>query len=117
MLFVLRGFSEATGCRVFAFEGIAADRTRAAFTVKADLALARRYGIRLQELPLLCRGVLDRRYEDLQTRAFNYSEEEMSLYAKDCAAVKQRKPPRRPAAGTVGSAWRVSPQLSGPGPR
>lgn len=60
MQFILRGFSQVVALRVFAFEGIAADRTRALFTVSADLALARRYRIRLQELPLLCRSVLER---------------------------------------------------------
>lgn len=48
MQFILTGFSEITGCRVFAFDGIAEDRTRGSFTVKADLALTRRYGIRLR---------------------------------------------------------------------
>jgi len=51
MQFVLKGFSEDMGFRIFAFDGIAADRTHVKYTVKDDLALTRNYGIRLQELP------------------------------------------------------------------
>jgi hypothetical protein len=100
--FVLSGFSQAVGIRIFAFEGIAADQTRTVFTVKADLALTRRYDIRLQELPLLCREVLDRRGESDENRTFTYGEEDMRLYATDRAAAraavaqKRKAPPRRP---------------------
>jgi len=111
MQFVLMGFSEAVGFRIFNFEGVASDRTRTAFTVKTDLALTRRYGIRLQELPLLCREVLERR-DDEQKRAFTYTEADMSIYADVAAArdkAQKRKPPRRPVSDRVGSAWRGSP--------
>jgi len=108
--FVLKGFSQIKGFRVFAFEGIASDRTRAMFTVKADLDMSRTYGIRLQELPLLCRAVLERTYFGGEKRAFAYSEEEMRLFADSAAArqeaAKQKKPPRRPASDQVGAAWR-----------
>ncbi len=61
MQFVLSGFTQEMGFRVFRFEGVAADRprTRTVFTVRAERALIRRYGIQIQELPLLCRGLLD----------------------------------------------------------
>ncbi len=114
MQFVLRGFSHAMGCRVFAFEGIAADRKRAMFTVRADLALTRRYGIHLQELPLLCRAVLEQCHEGREDRAFLYSEESMRLHAEDVAAraeaARQRRAPRRVSGEHVGAAWRVSPR-------
>jgi hypothetical protein len=114
MQFVLRGFNQVVGLRVFAFEGIAADRTRTLFTVSADVALTRRYGIRLQDLPLLCRAVLERCHEGAGTRAFAYTEEQMRLHADDAAArevaVKRRKPPRRPAADHGGAAWQVPPR-------
>jgi len=108
--FLLTGFSQDMGFRVFAFERIAEDRTRTPYTVKTDLALTRRYGIRLQELPLLCRAVLERCQEGEEKRAFAYAEEDMRLYA-DCAAAreeaaKHRKPMRRPATDHVGTAWR-----------
>ncbi len=114
MQFVLTGFTQDLGCRVFAFEGVAADRIRTAFTVRADLALIRRYGIQIQELPLLCRSVLERRDEGNEMQAFIFSEDEMRTWATARAAAKdeaahRRKPPRRPAPEGLGAAWR-SPQ-------
>jgi hypothetical protein len=100
--FVLKGFSEVLGCRIFAFDCVAADRTRSAFTVSIDLGLSRRYGIRLQELPLLCRAVLERPRDGEERREFAYTEQDMGVYA-DCAAARKeaersRKPARRPQA-------------------
>ncbi len=109
MHFVLVGFSEKTGFRIFEFEGVAADHTRTALTVRTDLAMARRYGIRLQELPLLCRGVLERRGEGEVGPAFTYTEAAMSEYAGVVAAreaANKRKPQQRPISDRVGSAWR-----------
>ncbi len=34
---------------------------RIRFTVRADLSLSRKYGIRLQELPLMCLGILEQK--------------------------------------------------------
>jgi hypothetical protein len=80
MQFSLMGFSEDTGFRVFAFEGVAAGRTRMKFTVKTDLALIRRYGIRMQELPLLCREILERQGEGDEKCALIFSEDDMRLH-------------------------------------
>ena len=112
MQFVLTGFTQDLGCRVFAFEGIAVDRMRTPFTVRADLALIRRYGIQIQELPLLCRSVLERRDEASEAQAFTFTEEEMRTCATARAAAKdeaahRRRPPRRPPSENLGSAWRV----------
>jgi hypothetical protein len=111
--FILKGFSEVTGFRIFAFEGISADRTRAPFTVRTDLALTRRYGIRLQELPLLCRAVLERLHEGGENRAFTYTEADMCLYASCAAArdeaAKRRRPPRRPVTDQAGTDGQLPP--------
>lgn len=115
MQFVLTGFTQDMGCRVFAFEGVAVDRIRTPFTVRADMALIRRYGIQIQELPLLCRGLLERRDETSESQAFIFTEEEMRscatarALAKDEAA-NRRRPPRRPSTEGLGAAWRA-PQL------
>ena len=102
--FILTGFSQAVGIRTFTFESIAADRTRTIFTVKADLALTRTYDIRLQELPLLCREVLDRRREGEENCTFTYTEEDMRRHADDCAAARaaaaQKRGSRRPSPPT-----------------
>src|SRR5271163_2117001 len=93
MQFVLTGFTQEMGFRVFAFEGIGADRTRTKCTVKAELALIRTYGIRIQELPLLCRGLLDRREEggESQSLTFNaltFTEDEMRVCANERALAR-----------------------------
>ncbi|MGH9695156.1 MAG: hypothetical protein ACRD5Z_13480, partial [Bryobacteraceae bacterium] len=101
--------------RVFAFEGTAADRTRNEYTVRADLALTRKYGIRVQELPLLCRGLLERGGEGEQASTVTFTEEEMRLHARSCAdardaAAQKRKTTRRPPTNQIGSGWRAPQQ-------
>jgi hypothetical protein len=114
MDYILTGFTHDVGFRVFAFEGIAEDRVRTAYSVRADLALIRKYGIRVQELPLLCRKVLERREGQDPQRTFTYTEAEMRLRADACAAEaasQKRKAPRKPPPTQhVGTAWR-GPQL------
>ena len=110
MQFILTGFTQDMGFRVFAFEGLRADRTRAKYTVRADLGLVRKYGIRVQELPLLCRALLDKCGEWDEKRAFLFSEDDMELRAKDSAVAREtaalRKPARRPPGANVGAGWR-----------
>jgi hypothetical protein len=111
MQFILTGFTQDMGFRVFAFEGVKADRTRAKYTVRADLGLVRKYGIRVQELPLLCRALLDKCGESEEKRALIFSEDEMRLRANDFALAQAtaaaRRPPRRPPGANVGAAWRA----------
>ena len=111
MHFTFMGFSQDTGFRVFAFEGTAPDRTRTECNVRADLALIRIYGIRVQELPLLCRGLLERLGEGGQSCTVTFTEEEMRLHAHGCAeardaALQRRKTVRRPPTNHNGSGWR-----------
>jgi len=110
MQYILTGFTHDMGFRVFAFEGVGEDRSRTEYNVRADLALILRYRIRVQELPLLCRGILERRNETEGQRAFTYTEADMCGYADACAtrsaAAQKRKAPRRAPSGNVGSAWR-----------
>ena len=111
MQFILKDFSEVRGFRVFAFEGVAPDRSRTAFTVKTDLAMTRRFRIGLQELPLLCREVLERRSEDDGVRAYTFGEEDMTAHADRAAArheaAKRKRPPKPPTTEKAGSAWRA----------
>jgi hypothetical protein len=126
--FILTGFRQDMGFRVFAFERRETTRSRVEFTVKADLGLIRRYDIRVQELPLLCRSLLERQdaVEAQQTtsisdpepgavnlpeRALTFSEDDMRACATDRAAAKteaarKRKPPRKPTGESPGAAWR-----------
>jgi hypothetical protein len=102
MQFVLTGFTHDMGFRVFAFARMGQDSLQTRCTVRADLALVRRYGIHLQELPLLCRGLLDRREEGEQARSLTFTEDEMRVCADErtarLGAAKKRKPPTRPSA-------------------
>ncbi len=108
MQYILTGFTHEMGFRVFAFEGIGEDRARTEFSVRADLALIRKYGIRMQELPLLCRAILEQRNGSTE-RTFTYTEADMGIRADVCAATaaaQKRRPPRKPASENVGAAWR-----------
>jgi hypothetical protein len=114
MQFILTGFTQDREFRVFAFEGIGADRVRVAFTVRADLSLSRTYGIRLQELPLMCRAVLEHREEGEAESSMTFTEDAMRLHATNSSAARalaaqKKKAPRRPASENNGAAWR-SPQ-------
>jgi hypothetical protein len=123
MQFILTGFTQETGFRVFAFEGVVVGQIRTVFTVRADLALSRRYGIAMQELPLLCRSLLDRQDEDahnkeesgepdsLTRHSLTFSEDEMRAWADKRAADRalaalKKKAPRRPVVENAGAAWR-----------
>ena len=95
MQFVLKGFLPETGFRVFTFDGIAEDRSRTEFQVRADLSLIRTYGIRVQELPLLCRGLLERRDEAEATHVLTFSEAEMRLHADSRTAEREAAEKRK----------------------
>src|SRR5256885_1442903 len=111
MQFVLTGFTQDIEFRVFAFEAVAGDRTRTPFTVRMDMALSRRYGIRIQELPLLCLGLLERRDEAEQANSMTFPEEGMRLHADTCAAERdaaaKKKSMRRIHSNQTGAGWRA----------
>ena len=116
MHYILTGFTHDVGFRVFAFEAIGEDHVRTAYSVRADLALVRKYGIRVQELPLLCRAVLEQRDGSDDARAFTYTEAAMCLRANVSAAeaaAQKTRAPRRPPKQNAGAEWR-SPQFSKP---
>lgn len=94
MQYILIGFRQDSDFRTFAFQGIAADRTRTEFTVRADLALSRKYGIRVQELPLLCRRLLERNDEGEERHALTFAEEDMRLHS-DTATARVTASPKR----------------------
>ncbi len=113
MQYTLTGFTHDMGFRVFAFECVGDDRTRTEYRVRADLALTRKYGIRIQELPLLCRRLLERREGSDPQRTYTYAESDMCLRADASAieaATQKKRTPRRPPSANVGTAWR-GPQL------
>jgi hypothetical protein len=97
MHYTLTGFTHSSGFRVFSFDGVMAPLARITYSVRVDLTLARKHGIRVQELPLLCHGILERRSDDDQ-RAFTFTEDDMTVHASLVSAAleaNKRKAPRR----------------------
>jgi len=111
MKFILTGFTPDSHFRIFAFQGIADDQKRTGFTVTADLSLIRIYGIMTQELPLLCRELLEHGVESgLNDQALTLTETDMRLHSDRRAAEKaeadrkkslRKTPSRHPANSTV----------------
>jgi hypothetical protein len=103
--YTLVGFISDHGFRVFSFDRLGDDRVRTRCTVRADLVLTRAYGIQVQELPLLCRGLLDRCDEGPEIQSFTFAEGDMRVCADERAAVRaeaaRKKKPRRPAGENV----------------
>jgi hypothetical protein len=111
MSFVLTGFTPDLGFRVFAFERVISGQPRTQHTVRADLALIRKFDIRVQDLPLLCRSLLDRREDSENGCDLTLTEEDMRTHAQVCAAAKtaaalKKKSPRHAPTENTGSAWR-----------
>lgn len=85
MQYILTGFTHDVNFRVFAFACVGKDKVGTDFTVRADLVLARKYGIRIQELPLLCREILERQSGGDLQQMLTYAEADMSLHADACS--------------------------------
>ena len=115
MEFVFNGFRQDNNVRHYAFERVGSDSARTRFLVDADLGLIRKYDITVQELPLLCRRLLERRPEGEPAQTITFTEEDMRAHASTCAAARleaaqKRKPHRRPASHLLGQAWRAPNQ-------
>lgn len=94
MHIILTGFSQDMGFRVFAFECVGEDKVRTGYKVRADLLLVRKYGILMQELPLLCRRILERRQDGDQQQMYTFTEADMCIQA-DLRAAKTAPQKRR----------------------
>jgi hypothetical protein len=108
--FLLTGFRSEHSLRIYTFHRVEADRTRTVFTVSADLAIAAKYSIRVQDLPLLCRGVLDGSDAANPPRSALLSEQDMILFRDrkadaQRAAEGKRKLLRKPPSSPNRPAW------------
>ena len=111
-LFLLTGFTQAAGIRIYAFEG-RIDARRIDYTVEVDLALIPGYGIRIQDLPLLCRELLQQRAQPDEISSVVFTEQQMRSYAEKLAVARDeaehRKEQARPfASADVETGWRPS---------
>ena len=100
MRFNFIGFRQDGGSRVVSYEALGKDGVRTPFTVRVDLELSRKHGIRLQELPLLCVSVLERRVGD--ERDLVFTDEAMARSVEEAAAAQEAEaartaPPKRRA--------------------
>jgi hypothetical protein len=102
--FVLTGFTQTAGIRMYAFEGRVEAR-RIDYTVEVDLALIPGYGIRIQDLPLLCRELLQQRALPDEINAFVLTEQRMRSHAEQLSLARQNaahsKKQRRNAAPEI----------------
>ena len=110
--FLLTGFTQAAGIRIYAFEG-RIDARRIDYTVEVDLALIPGYGIRIQDLPLLCRELLQQRAQPDEISSVVFTEQQMRSYAEKLAVARDeaehRKKQARPfASADVETGWRPS---------
>jgi hypothetical protein len=116
MEFVLTGFRQVANIRRFAFERIATDHSRTEFSVSADMTLLVKHKIPLQELPLLCRALLEDQSGTGPSKSVIFTEGEMLGYVQRRSAAKEEadrkraqhrspfvKRPPRPADGETHS--------------
>lgn len=110
MQFSLTGQTQNADVRTYAFDGNYSDRKTRGLTVSVDIALARRYAISLQELPLLCVRFLEEQTASSEATALTFSESAMRIIvgqreeAKRLAATRHKQPRRNRPAGA-----RISP--------
>jgi hypothetical protein len=89
--FTLIGFHQDASLRRYEFQRNS-DGMRTAFTVGVDLALILRVGVHIQELPLLCRALLEQQAEGQEVSALTLTETEMRVHVES-------RPSGRGAAG------------------
>ncbi len=95
MEFVLTGFRQEANVRRFAFQRVAGDHSRTEFTVSADMGLLVKHKIPLQELPLLCRALLEDQQQTGPGKAVNFTETDMLVYVNRRSAAKDEADRKR----------------------
>lgn len=111
MEYHLEQFYESDSIRHFVFGCVRPDRSTATVIVRADTKVARKYEIRLQELPVLCRRLLDALPEGSFQPIITLTEEQMIVIQRTARAAAEKKPHRPPRPSqAAGQAWR-NPQV------
>lgn len=109
--FLLTGFTQAAGIRIYAFEGRIEAR-RIDYKVEVNLALIPVYGIRIQDLPLLCRELLQHREQPDEVHSVVFTEQDMRTHADKLSAAREsaesrKRQPRHLVRADTGNAWRT----------
>ena len=105
---LLVGFRENANIRAFVFNCVQPNHSKTQVVVSADVSLARRYKIALQELPLICKRLLESTPGDNVEAAITLTEERMSRILSERLDAAAKKPTKtsRPAP-QAGRAWRT----------
>jgi len=94
------GFTHSGAFREFAFDCVSEDRSKTRISVIADLELSRKYRIAVQELPLLCRRLVEDVADSAEPCTLTFSEAEMLVLSKKRSAqaeqIVHKKAQRRP---------------------
>lgn len=98
MAFTVIGFSQNGNIRQFLFERSAGHNTHTRYTVDANLVPLRTFGISVQELPLMCRRLLEALPEGDGTRALTLGEDDMRRHAEAAEAVLEQARRKRASA-------------------
>jgi len=92
--FLLTGFTQAAGIRIYAFEGRSGAR-HVDYTVEVDLALIPGFGIRIQDLPLLCRELLQQRAQPDEISSVVFTEQRMRSHAEKLVVAREEAEHRK----------------------
>ena len=87
--FILTGFRQTNGIRYYMYQAQHDDGSSSEITVDAEMRLLLKHGIGLQELPLLCRRLLEVQDQHASLRAVTFTEDLMKEQADQRAALKQ----------------------------
>src|SRR5690349_3371923 len=79
---IFNGFQQSGTLRSFAFTVVSENVPRIQVAVGVDTAVSRKFGISLQELPLICRETLSSRYVVGANSALTVGEEELLEYVR-----------------------------------
>lgn len=112
--YIFKGFRDDNDIRRFTFECVREDRSATQITVDADMSLARKHEILMQELPLLCRTVIEKAPDTGEPQSLTLNETHMAEIQAIAVEKRQHRKPARKARVTeaTGQAWRISPPLN-----
>lgn len=118
MHYKLVGFQQSDSIRRFLFERTGDRTATGTFTVVADLALARKFDIALQELPSLCSRLLESGADDRPAGTMFLGDAELTVHAATkLAAAKEDQAKRalRSHRSALASAIRTEKNRLSPG--